>query len=59
MNDAWIERKSSIKLLGITNDDKLKFDKHIDIYAKMQQDNLMYCIELVVYILYRWQRSYS
>ncbi len=32
----------------------LKFDKHIWIsYAKMQQDKLMYCIDLVVYLIKR------
>ncbi len=34
INDTRIERDSQIKLLGITIDDKLKFDKHIDILFK-------------------------
>ncbi len=34
INDTRIERESQIKLLGITVDDKLKFDKHIDILCK-------------------------
>ncbi len=34
INDTTIERESQIKLLGITIDDKLKFDKHIDILYK-------------------------
>ncbi len=52
ITDKRIERESQIKLLGITIDDKLKFDKYIDIlYAKLQQDKLMYCIDLVVYFI--------
>ncbi len=31
--------KNEVKLLGITIDDKLKFDKQVDILCKMQPDN--------------------
>ncbi len=34
INDTRIERESQIKLLGITIDNKLQFDKHIDILCK-------------------------
>ncbi len=44
INDIRIERESQIKLLGITIDDKLKFDKHIDILCKnaARQINVLY-----------------
>ncbi len=34
INDTRIERESKIKLFGITIDDKIKFNKHIDILCK-------------------------
>ncbi len=42
--DTRIERDSQIKLLGITIDDKLKFDKHIDILCQnaARQTNVLY-----------------
>ncbi len=51
INNTSIERESQIKLLWITIDDKLKFNKHIDILCKIQQDKLIYCIDLVVYLI--------
>ncbi len=44
INDTRIERASQVKLLGITIDDKLKFDKHIDILCKnaAKQINVLY-----------------
>ncbi len=44
INDTRIERGSQIKLLWITIDDKLKFNKHIDILCKnaARQINVLY-----------------
>ncbi len=44
INDTRIERESQIKLLGITIDDKLKFNKHIDTLCKnaARQINVLY-----------------
>ncbi len=44
INETRIERASQIKFLGITIDDKLKFDKHIDILCKNveRQINVLY-----------------
>ncbi len=51
INDTRIKRESQIKFLEITIDDKIKFDKHIDILCKMQQGKLIYCVDLVVYLI--------
>ncbi len=44
INDTRNERQSQIKLLGISIDDKRKFDKHIDILCKnaARQINVLY-----------------
>ncbi len=44
INGTRIESESQIKLLGITIDDKLKFNKHIDILCKnaARQINVLY-----------------
>ncbi len=44
INDIKIQCEDEVKLLGITIDDKLKFDKHVDILCKKaaKQLNVMY-----------------
>ncbi len=47
-----IPGKNEVKLLGITIDDKLMFDKKVDIfYVKMQPGNYIYCIDLRAYLI--------
>ncbi len=44
INDTTIERESQTKLLGITIDDKLKLNRHVDILCKniAKQINVLY-----------------
>ncbi len=59
IGDTKIERKSEVDLLGMSIDDKLKFDKHVNKLCKNAAKQLNILYRLRIYLTLKRRKGYT